>query len=56
MHKKAIPPPPYEAKNEMRFSPNSSYQFVRTMTQVYKSNINLTFTVATVTKMAANLG
>ena len=26
------------------------------MAQVYKSDINLTFTVATVTKMAVNLG
>ena len=44
--------PPMRPKNEIRFSPNSSYWFFRTMTQVYKSDISLTFTVAMVTKMA----
>ena len=43
-------------KNEIRFSPNSSHCLFRTMTQVYKSDINLTFTVAMVTKMAAKTG
>ena len=47
--------PPYEAK-EIRFSPNSSYKFIRTMAQVYKSDNSLTFTVAMVTKMAAKIG
>ena len=50
------PPPPMRSKNEIRFSPNSSYWFIRTMTQVYKSDISLTFTVAMVTKMAAKTG
>ena len=36
-------------KIEIHFSPNSSYQFIRTMAQVYKSDISLTFTVAMVT-------
>ena len=49
-------PPPHEAKNEICFSPNSSYLFIRTMTQVYKSDTSLTFTVAMVTKMAAKVG
>ena len=48
--------PPYEAKNEIRFSLNSSYWFIRTMTKVYKSDISLTFTVAMVTKMATKTG
>ena len=48
--------PPMRPKNESRFSPNFSYWFIRTMTQVYKSNINLTVTVAMVTKMAAKTG
>ena len=43
-------------KNVIRFSPNSSYWFIRTMTQVYKSDISLTFTVAMVAKMAAKTG
>ena len=43
-------------KNEIHFSPNSSYKFIRTMTQVYKSDISLTFTIAMVTKMAAKIG
>ena len=42
--------PPMRPKNEIRFSPNSSYWFIRTMTKVYKSDISLTFTVAMVTK------
>ena len=48
--------PPKRPKNEIRFSPNSSYRFMRTMTQVYKSDISLTFTVAMVIKMAAKTG
>ena len=43
-------------KNEIRFSPNSSDKFIRTMVQVYKSGINLTFTDAMVTKMATKIG
>ena len=43
-------------KTEIRFSLNSSYWFIRTMTQVYKSDISLTFTVAMVTEMAAKTG
>ena len=43
-------------KNEIRFSLNSSYWFIRTMTKVYKSDISLTFTGAMVTKMAAKTG
>ena len=43
-------------KSEIRFSPNSSHWFIRTMTQVYKSDISLTLTVAMVTKMAAKTG
>ena len=43
-------------KNEIRFSPNSSYWFIRTMTQVYKTGISLTFTFAMVTKTAAKTG
>ena len=38
--------PPMRPKNEICFSFNSSYSFIRTMTQVYKSDISLTFTVA----------
>ena len=48
--------PPMRPKIEIPFSPNSSYWFIRTMTQVYKSDISLTFTVAMVTKMAAKTG
>ena len=48
--------PPMRPKNEISFSPNSSYWFIRTMTQVYKSEISLTFTVAKVTKMATKTG
>ena len=48
--------PSMRPKNEIRFSLNSSYWFIRTMTQVYKSDISLTFTVAMVTKMAAKTG
>ena len=49
--------PPMRQKNEIRFSPNSSYWFIRTMAQVYyKSDISLTFTLAMVTKMAAKTG
>ena len=44
--------PSMRQKNEIRFSPNSSYWFIKTMTRVYKSDISLTFTVAMVTKMA----
>ena len=48
--------PPMRPKNEIRFSLNSPYWLIRTMTQVYKSDISLTFTVAMVTKMAAKTG
>ena len=48
--------PPMMPKNEIPFSPNSSYCLFRTMTQVYKSDISLTFTDAMVTKMAAKTG
>ena len=48
--------PPMRPKNEISFSQNSSYWFIRTMTQVYKSEISLTFTVAMVTKMASKTG
>ena len=48
--------PPMRQKNEIRFSPNSSYWLTRTMTQVYKSDISLTFAVAMVTKIAAKTG
>ena len=37
-------------KNEIRFSSIPSYWFIRTMTQVCKSDISFTFTVAMVTK------
>ena len=37
-------------KNGIRFSANSSYWFIRAMTQVYKSDISLTITVAMVAK------
>ena len=52
----APPHPPMRPKNEIRFSPNSSYWFIRTMTQVYKSDISLTFTAAMVTNMATKTG
>ena len=42
--------PLWGEKNEIRFSPNFSYWFIRAMTQVYKTDISLTFTVAMVTK------
>ena len=42
-------------KNELHLSPNSSYYFIRTMPQVYKSDISLNFNVAMVTKMAAKI-
>ena len=48
--------PPMRPKHEIHFSPNSSYKFIRTMVQVNKSDISLTFTVAMVTKMAAKIG
>ena len=48
--------PPMRPKNEFRFLPNSSYWFIRTMAQVFKSDISLTLTVAMVTKMAAKIG
>ena len=48
--------PPMRLKNENCFSPNSSYQFIRTMAQVYNSGIILTFTIAMITKMAAKIG
>ena len=48
--------PPMRPKNEISFSPNSSYWFIRTMTQVYKYEISLTLTVAMVTKMATKTG
>ena len=35
---------------------NSSFSFIRTIAQVLKSDINLTFTVAIVTNMAAKIG
>ena len=38
------------------FSPICSYGFIRKITKVLKSLINLTFTVAMVTKMAAEIG
>ena len=46
---------PMRPNNEIRFSPNSSYSFMRTLVQVYKSDISLTFTVAMVTEMAAKI-
>ena len=48
--------PPMRPKNAIRFSPNSSYWFIRTMPQVYKSGISLTFTIVMVTLMAAKTG
>ena len=51
--KETILPPPHDAQNEIFFPPNSSYQFIWTMAQVYNSDISLTFTVAMVTKMTA---
>ena len=47
--------PPRRPKKEIRFHQNSSFWFIRTMTQVYKSDISLTFTVAMVTNMAVKL-
>ena len=44
--------PPLRPKHDIRFSQNSSYLYIRTMGQVYKSDISLTFTVAMVTKIA----
>ena len=46
--------PPLMPKNEIRFSPNAS--IIRTMAQVYKSDISLTFTIARVAKMAVKIG
>ena len=48
--------PPMRPKYENRFTPNSSYRFIRTMTRMYKSDISLTFTIAMVTKMAVKTG
>ena len=42
--------PPMRPKIEIRFPPNSSYELSRTMVQVYKSDVSLTFTVAMVKK------
>ena len=52
----APPPPPIRSKHEIRFSPNSSYLFIRTMAQVCKSDISLSFTFAIVTKMDTKIG
>ena len=43
-------------KNEISFSQNSSYHFIRTMAQAYKFDISLIFTTAMVKKMAAKIG
>ena len=48
--------PPMRPKNEICFSPNSYYYLIRTIAQVFKSDISLTITIAMVTKMAANIG
>ena len=48
--------PPMRQKNEKRITPIFSYWIIRTITQVYKSDICLTFTVAMVTKMAIKTG
>ena len=49
------PPPPYGAKIKKK-SLIYSYQFIRTITKMYMSQITLTFTVDMVTKMAAKIG
>ena len=46
--------PPLRPKNENCFLQVSSYQFIRTIAQV--SGIDSIFTVAMVTKVAANIG
>ena len=43
-------------KNEIGFSPNSSYSLLETMAEVHKPDISLTFTFAMETKMAAKIG
>ena len=43
-------------KHEIRFSPNSSFESIRTLSQVYKFDISLIFNVAMVTKMAFKIG
>ena len=49
--------PPYEVKkNKSCSSQVSCYKFIRTKAKVLKSSINLTITVAMVTKMAAKIG
>ena len=50
------PPPPMRPKHEKCFSQISSYSFIRTIAQVYKSGIASIFTVAMVTKMATKIG
>ena len=49
------PPPPMRPKNENWFSQVSSNKFIRTIAQVYKSGIGSIFTIAMVTKMAAEI-
>ena len=48
--------PPMRLKYEKCFSPICSYQFIRTIIKVFRSRITFTFTVAMVTKMAAEIG
>ena len=43
-------------KNKGCFSPISTYWFIRTIAQVQKSGIHLTFTVDMVPKLAAKIG
>ena len=48
--------PTMRPKNKSCFSQIYSYYFIRTIAQVLKSDINLTYTVAMVTNMAAKIG
>ena len=45
--------PPMKLKNKDSFSSVSSYKFIKTIAQMLKYGINLIFTVAMVTQMAA---
>ena len=48
--------PPVRPKLKVAFLPVSFYWFIRTIAKVLKSGINLTLTIAIVTKMAAKIG
>ena len=48
--------PPMRSKNKNCSAQVSSYKFIRTIAKVYRSGIYSTFSVAMVTKMAAQIG